>query len=608
MATPASLGRRAYPDERRYQFSDLVTWTRGHHLLQVGADLSAVHDYVSALNNTEGTFRYDSGVTNGHAGGLVDWITDYTFNVNTYPNGGCPSINSSIHDFCFSSFTQSFGQQTAEFDTQEWAAYVEDNWRVRPNLSVNAGFRYDYELEPLPQHPNAALDAVFGQTGATSIFPEDRNNFGPRVGVAWEPFGGGRGVVRVGYGLFYGRLPGATIRSALVNTATASSTTHVRITPGTVTACPQVANQGFGYPCAYLTAPPAGVGTTTSATVFDRRFRLPMVQQGSVTVEREVGAGVVGSATYLMNLDRQLPNSVDINIAPSTGMKTFQIQGGTGEPGVRDGETFSVPVYTERVSASYGPVTDVVSNANGSYNALVLEARRRSRRGLEFRVNWTWAKAIDYGQSVGAGPRTNGQFDPFTGQYDKGLSRLNYPHKMVVSAVWEPRLATQRRWLRTAANGWLVSALFMETSGRPYDFDIFGGTRLSGGRESINGSGGAVYLPTVGRDTLRLPDTANLDLRVSRAVQLTERVHLRGLAEIFNVANRVNYSGGDAAGVSGWNCGEWCDAAGVSGCGGGGGGGAQCPSLWHAYRGGGGLLAGAAGAAWGEGRVLVLRD
>ncbi|MCU1222523.1 MAG: Cna protein B-type domain protein [Edaphobacter sp.] len=541
--TPASLGRGAYPDERRIQFADMVTWTHGHHLLQVGADLSLVHDYIASLNNAEGTFHYDSGVTNGHAGGLVDWITDYTFDVHAYPNGGCPSINSPIHNFCFTSFTQSFGQQAVAFDTQEWAGFVQDSWRVRPNLTVNTGLRYDYELEPLPQHPNVALDAVFGQSGATSVFPEDRNNFSPRVGVDWEPFGSGHGVVRLGYGLFYGRLPGATIRSALVNTAMASSTTHVRITPSTITACPQVANQGFGYACAYLAAPPAAVGATTSATVFDRRFRLPSVQQGSLTIEREVGAGVVGSATYLMNLDRQLSNSVDINIAPSTAMRRFQIQGGTGALGVRDGEIFAVPVYTERVSTSFGTVSDVVSNANASYNALVLEARRRNRKGLEFRASWTWAKAIDYGQSSEAAPRANGQFDPFSVQYDKGLSRLNFPHKVVVSAVWEPKLATEQRWLRMAANGWMLSSIFRETSGRPYSFDISGGPRLSGGRQSINGSGGAVYLPTVGRNTLRLPDTSNLDLRVSRAVRVTERVRMRGVAEVFNVANRVNYSG-----------------------------------------------------------------
>ena len=85
--------------------------------------------------------------------------------------------------------------------------------------------------------------------------------------------------------------------------------------------------------------------------------------------------------------------------------------------------------------------------------------------------------------------------------------------------------------------------MFTESSGRPYSYDIFGGSYLSGGRESINGSGGPVYLPTVGRDTLRLSDTANVDLRVSRGVRVGERVLVRGVAEMFNVTNRVNDSG-----------------------------------------------------------------
>ncbi len=536
-----SLGRKAYPDENKVQLVDLVTWTRGRHQLQVGVDLSLVHDEIDALTNTQGAFHYDSSTTSGHAGGIVDWITDYTFNVNVNPNGGCPSIVAPVHDFCFRSFTQSFGQQSVTFNTQEWAGFLQDTWRVRPGLTVNAGLRYEYEFLPLPQQPNAALDAAFGKTGATSVFPEDRNNFGPRVGVSWEPFGPGRGVVRIGYGLFYGRLPGATVRSALVDTALASTARHVLITPTTVTNCPQVENQGFGYVCAYLTTPPSAVTTTTSAMVFDRGFRLPAVQQGSLTVEREIGAGVVASATYLMNIDRQLPNSVDINIAPSTAMKMFQLQGGTGAVGVRDGETFVVPVYTQRVNTSFGPVTDIVSNADATYNATVLEARRRLRRGFEFRTSWTWAKAIDYGQG-GATPRTNAQFDPFNVLYDKGLSALNYPHKILASAVWEPTLASDRRWLRIAANGWTIAPLFTQSSGRPYSMDIFGGTRLTGGHESINGAGGAEYLPTVGRNTLRLPDTGRLDLRVSRALRVTERMRMRGSVEVFNLTNRVNYS------------------------------------------------------------------
>jgi hypothetical protein len=539
--SPSSLARRAYPDENKVQLVDMVTWARGRHQLQTGFDLSLVHDDINALANTQGAFHYDSTTTSGHAGGLVDWITDYTFSVNSYPNGGCPSIVSPVHDFCFRSFTQSFGQQSVSFDTQEWAAFLQDDWHMRSTLTVNAGLRYEYEFLPLPQQPNAALDTAFGKAGATSVFPEDRNNFGPRVGVAWEPFGSGRGVVRVGYGLFYGRLPGATVRSALVDTAQASSVRHVLITPTTVTNCPQVANQGFGYACAYLTTPPSAVTTTTSAMVFDRRFRLPMVQQGSVTVEREIRPGIVASATYLMNLDRQLPNSVDINIAPATATKMFQLHGGTGAVGVRDGETFVVPFYSQRVNTSFGPVTDIVSNADATYNAMVLEARRRLRDGFEFRASWTWAKAIDYGQG-GSTPRTNAQFDPFNVLYDKGLSALNYPHKVLASAVWEPSFTSEGRWVRAAANGWTIAPLFVESSGRPYSLDIFGGTRLTGGHESINGAGGAAYLPTIGRNTLRLPDTSRFDLKVSRAMQVTERVRVRGSIEIFNLTNRVNYS------------------------------------------------------------------
>jgi hypothetical protein len=194
------------------------------------------------------------------------------------------------------------------------------------------------------------------------------------------------------------------------------------------------------------------------------------------------------------------------------------------------------------VSTSYGAVTDIVSNVNATYHALVVEARRRSRRGLEFRVGWTWAKAIDFGQS-GAVPRTNGQFDPFDVRYDKGLARLGHSHRVVASAVWTPHIETQQRWLSIAANGWALAPVFTETTGRPNSYNIFGGTRLSGGRESINGSGGAVYLPTIGRNTLRLPDTVHLDLRVSRGVKVRDRMVARGLLEIFNAGNRVNYTG-----------------------------------------------------------------
>jgi hypothetical protein len=554
--TPAALGQKAYPDERRVEVADVLAWVRGRHLVQVGADFSALSDVTDSLTNAEGTFSYDSGATGGKAGGLVDWITDYTFGVHAYPNGGCPSIGATVHDFCFRSYSQSFGQQRLSFSTQEWAGFAQDDWRVAQRLTVHLGVRYEYEFLPLPQQPNAALDAVFGTVGATSVFPEDRNNFGPRLGMEWAPFGAGRGVVRAGYGVYFGKLPGATVRAALLDTALPGSTTRIRILPTTETACPQMTTVGFGYACSFLAAPSRVVAATTSAMAFDRRFRLPMVQQGTLSVEHEIGGGVLGSVLGEMNLDRQLPNSVDMNIAPATTVKTFELQGGR-----QDGETFAVPVYSARVTPSFGPVTDVISNADASYDGLTLEARRGfgsgragyigAGRGLEFRAAWTWSKAIDFGQSAGAVPVANSQFDPFQVRYDKGLSALNFPHRVVASTVWSPRVrgadsdvaATAERAIWRVADGWSLAAIFSEASGRGYSYDILGGTRLAGGRESINGSGGSVVLPTVGRNTLRLPDTVNLDMRLSRTFRMGERLWLRGAVEAFNVTNRENLSG-----------------------------------------------------------------
>lgn len=349
--TPPTLATGALPDERRLEFAEALSLVRGRHALALGGSIAGIHDRSSTTQNAAGTFVYDTTFASGTPGGLPDFLTDYTFNVDTAPNGGCPSIVAATHLFCFQSFTQSFGQQQANFSTMDFAAFAEDTWRPRVGLSLHAGVRYEYTLLPFPVSPNAALDAIFGATAATGVFPEDRNNFGPRLAAAYEPFGPGRGTVRAGYGVFFGRLPGAMLAAALTDTALpSSSVSRLRLTPAAEVTCPSSANgpaQGFGYPCSLL-AEPAGIARqTSSAVVFDRHFRLPTVQQGSVTLERGFGAGdgrIVLSAGYLFNLDRQLPGSTDLNIAPSTATATFQLQGGTGAAGVRDGERFVLPL------------------------------------------------------------------------------------------------------------------------------------------------------------------------------------------------------------------------------------------------------------------------
>jgi len=547
--TPANLGRTAYPDERRVQMADAFQIALGRNVLSVGADWSRIDDRIASFTNAEGSFSYDSGVTGGHAGGLVDWITDYTFGVNANPSGGCPSVHvlSGVpHYFCFRSFTQSFGPAQTQFVTHELAGFVEDSWRVRDGLTVTAGLRYDYTLLPLPQAPNYALDTAFGAGlgGATETFPEDRNNFGPRVGLNWS-VGGKKAArmftVHLGYGLFYGRLPGGTIRAALADTALASSATHIRITPTVTTACPQTPSVGFGYPCDYVAAPPAAVTQTTSALAFGAGFRLPAVQRAELSVERDYWRHVWVRAAYAGAVATQLAQTVDRNMAASTVLRQFVLQGGDGRRGSSDGDSFAVPLYTARSVSQYGPVSELVSNANATYHAGTLEARWRSR-GLEIRSSFSFSRAIDDAPQQGATPGVNGQFDPFDNRYDKGLSSLDFPQRFAGELVYAVKVERGAKWIQRGLSGLRIAAIARAGSGAPYSYQVFGGTYLSGGRETMNGSGGATYLPTVGRNTLRLPQRSSVDLRLARGFAMGGRWHGEGFVQGFNVMNSQSVS------------------------------------------------------------------
>jgi hypothetical protein len=543
--TPSNIGRSAYPDEHRLELGDLWTLTHGHHTLTVGADWSRIHDTVTAVSNPEGTFLYDSGTTNGRDGGLVDWITDFTFNVHAYPNGACPSINAADHLFCFRSYTQGFSDGNTQFVVHQFAGFAEDALHLSHNLSITFGARYDYTLLPPPQTPNPALDYIVSSiptpiSGATSVMPEDRNNFGPRVSLAWSPDKGKWLTLHLGYGVFYGRVPGATIQKALADTALATSVLRIRITPSTTTDCPQVLNQGFGYACAYTTTPPLAVAQTTSAVLFARNFRLPAVQRASLSLEHD-GRRFDVRAAYATAIATQLPQSVDLNIAPSTASASFILQGGDGHPGLHTGEIFSVPLYTLRRSTAFGPISALVSNANATYHSLTLSSRIHIG-AFQLRGSYTFARSIDYGPQLSATPRIDGQFDPFTDGYDKGLSSLDRRHHFAGDLLLRSSVHHGSRFVRGTLSGWRLTAIASAGSGAPYSYAIFGGTYLSGGHDSINGSGGATWLPTLGRNTLRLSPRGTTNLRTDRELPLRAHLRLDLFAEAFNLLNSRNLS------------------------------------------------------------------
>lgn len=540
--TPANLSHLAYPQEQRGELTAVVTFTHPRNLLQLGGSAASINERVATLANPAGTFRYDSGTTRGHDGGLVDFISDFSFSAQSPRSGACPAAAAAVHNFCFRSFTQSFGRQQVQFATQEWAGFVEDTWHPRPGLLLHAGLRYEYQFLPLPQQPNSTLDQLFSARGASSVFPEDRNNLGPRLALSFSPFGEKNLLIKLGYGAFFGRVPGATLQAALTDTAEPTSTTRIRITPTTITACPQTANEGFGYLCSFIEPPTGITAATTSAIVFDRHFRLPVVQQASLYLQQQILSRTTLELGFVFNADLQLPGSTDLNIAPSTGTGLFQLQGGTHTQGVQDGETFVVPVYRTRISPAFGPVTSIVSNGNAYYDALIVKLQTRPARRLLIAANYTWSRAIDFGQSSSATPSTNSQFDPFADGYDRGLASLNYPQALHLAGAWSPlperSIQGHSRW----QNGWTLTGLSTARSGRPYSYNISGGPFLPGGHESINGSGGALYLPTVGRNTLRLPPTLKTDLRLTRSFKAWPGARAAASVEALNVFNHQSIS------------------------------------------------------------------
>lgn len=534
---PATLGRRRYPDERREQFFDTLSWSGPASLLQVGFSMSQLQEHIATLQNEDGSYSYSSGATNGRAGGLVDWITDYTFSATAYPNGACPSIYATVHYFCYRSFTQSFGTSSTVWRNSEWSAFLQGHWRATPHLALDAGLRYEYVALPPAQHPNVSLDASFGAIARTSTLPSDTNNLAPRVAVAWSP---GTGVhhtsVRLSYGVFFGRIAGATIWSALTRTGQSASVTTLRITPST-----SVDGACFrNYPTTYTCSPANTTSALQSAMLFSRRFQVPMVQRVQLSVEQQIARGVL-SASYLGNATRQLPNSTDINIAPSTQSMRFRVVrgDGRGEPGVRNGDTFQIPIYTARAVPQLGRVTEILSNASASSHAFVLSWHRPLSHGILLRSSWTYSKLLDYGQDRSALPDVNGQFDPFDVRYDRAASDLDHRHRIVVSALIQPSFHGGKR-MTAWCNDWSVAPIFVSSSGRPYSYLMDGGTALSGGRESINGAGGLRYLPSVGRNTLHVPWSENLDLRIARQLHLPYTMQARLFADVFNLLNHIN--------------------------------------------------------------------
>jgi hypothetical protein len=529
MGVPTFLQRPAFPDERRTQFADTVSWNHGRHSFKFGVDYAHTHDLSENLRFQYGSFSYSS---------LANYFSDLNA-INTCTTSG-------VKVPCYSNYQQAFGPLGFEFNTDDYAFFAEDNWRILPRFTLNIGVRYEYEKLPDPILPNPAV-------GQTLQLPSDKNNAGPRIGFAWDVTGDGKTSVRGGYGVFFGRIINSTVYNALTNTGVQGGQFSFFFTPTTPNApsLPQI-----------LSTQP-GSASALNITFFDKNFQAPSVQQTDLTFEREIARNTVVSVSYLGSFGRSLPDFVDIN----TGAPTTTINYTVGAGGPLPAGTYSTPLFatiitkpssgpsttvSPRTNHSFGAMSEIFSGVSSNYNALALQLNRKMTNHLQFTANYTWAHSLDYGQNASTFSDTNDLLVPTDIRGEYGNSIFDVRNRFVASAVAESpwHVGGVFGYL---VNDWLLAPIYSSQSGLPYSLVTSGtptfttpqdssGTTItySGLGAGINGSNGRKGIDVIGRNSFRMKRTINMDLRLSKKVRFGERYAVELLGEAFNIFNHQN--------------------------------------------------------------------
>jgi hypothetical protein len=385
------LDRGADPDERRLQLLDGMTWSHGNHISKAGLEFNRAVDYVNNLYDGNGNYSFDYS---------YDFISDYLHATTGLGGTGYTPL--------YYSYGQAFGNPVGDIATREYAGYVTDDWRIRPNLTLTLGARYEYEYvppNPTPNTGNPALVAAFAGTsysagigtGAlpqTADRPDDRNNIAPRIGFSWNVFGNNKTTVRGGYGMYFGRI----INSNILQTYMESGATNAQINltssggntaslysghcgpmfPNLVNSMTDVYNCFAGkmttgtpsVPVSPLGALSTPTPPTTTVAYLDPHMQNPQVHEADLAIERDLGHNTVFAVTYMSSFGRELPSALDTNFSLSaTGTYTYTITAptvasGTTTYGVSatstpsySSSTFPIPPQSGYVTQPHGGKT-----------------------------------------------------------------------------------------------------------------------------------------------------------------------------------------------------------------------------------------------------------
>ena len=600
----SALPRGKFPDEHRYQFTDIYSTVIGHQSIKAGFDLNLVHEQIANLFGGDGNFTYSNSNAEYN---FVNFLQDAEGVNPTTTSGGTGAVRH------YNSFSQTVDQLTGvgadDFWNQNVDFFVEDQWRATPKLLLSLGLRYDVQLVPGPDMPNSASPVAYN---ATSQINPDLHMIQPRLGFNWNPYPGT--VVRGGYGLFYGQISNSSyyterrengvyqkqygpISASTANVpyvAASTSATAVTGIPGQAAGpCVPVAPATvcFTNPGNYLSYAPAGgvpiftppgpspTNPVTGAAItptglsaiptgtitirgLDPSFTNPLSQSYDLTVEQALPLRSSLTIGYVGNRATHLPVYIDTNVDPNSLTTTHTFQYTNPLTGVS--APYVQPIYTNRLYTTTGTVATGFSILDSWYNSMVVTVHKPLSHGVEVLANYTWAKALDTGQTYGTNGTFNGTdapLNPFRLSGRQGIndeyarSDLDIRNRTIVTVIGKSGLPIGNKFAAYAINGWQLSGTYTAQDGEPVTATINGSiSYLTGGNlgnlttdagvsNAAFTSGPSARVPDfiAPRNAFRGPGVHNLDARVSREFPIAhERYHVELAAEAFNVANHRN--------------------------------------------------------------------
>ena len=482
----------------------------------------------------------------------------YTFNGVQTAGPRTPSAPNQFGDFLLglaSAVTLNPTPIATRLNNWNMGYYVQDDWRALPHLTVNFGVRWDYFGRPLsqgnpPAEDNFAMENGGGLLISRQIFPgasgfpqqlvfNDYGDWGPRIGVAWNP-GGGKTVVRAGYGMYFS--PEITNTYTLL-TFNPPFTVSISAN-GTPTSPIQYDSPAA---LARLTSTPGGLGAYGAQP----HLRDSEVSQWNLTVERQLPFSMVLDAAYVGNEGHFLT---------------------TGWQGNRP-LLIDQPGALQRPLPSFGAVTVYGSIGDSNYHALQFQLQKRMSNGLSLLSAFTWAHALGNvdGNSFGTGDGSSGIQNIFN--LRNSYSDLNFDirKRFSTSALYElPILKKSTGMLRTIGGGWLVGTIVsLQTgpaSGVGYGVDTtnttigslpdeIGNPILSPGQRSAQKwfntaafvappsfaqCGACGRFGNAARMVFHNPGLKTVDFVATKSFRIKEAMHVDFRAESFNSFNHVN--------------------------------------------------------------------